>query len=433
MNDQTHTQKDSEQTVSAKINADSPSLSTQNQPSQASFSEKYVSVSEKLKRFKPGRIKTVKHYPTGISKLDTVLGGGLYAGLTFLGARPGMGKSTLALQIASEIAAADYPVLFYSLEMPSIRMESKILNRAIHLSDMDTAITSDWLLREENAAPQNAETWNLIEKVEEDISDDYTSLYIKSRKKISFSARDIIQDVERFINEKKCQPVIFVDYLQILSSCSENRNATERQKNDENINALSSLSNKHGLAIFIISSLNRESYRDEQRPLRMDSFKETGSIEYSASVILGLQPRNIRLTGFNYEAEMSKDARELELVFLKQRYGASGMRSSVPLDFYPAKDLYLEIKESADSVPARTVAPQNKPTIQKRKQQISKTNSTKAISGKPRSKPAAPKLTAPASDLPITDSENPALANLQYPDDPRARLAAEFFRKQKEQ
>ena len=49
----------------------------------------FISVSERLKRFKPasGR-RTVKHYPTGIKKLDQMLGGGLYAGLTFLGARP---------------------------------------------------------------------------------------------------------------------------------------------------------------------------------------------------------------------------------------------------------------------------------------------------------------------------------------------------------
>lgn len=94
----------------------------------------FISVSERLKQFKPasGR-RTVKHYPTGIKKLDQMLGGGLYAGLTFLGARPGMGKSTFALQIASEIAAAGSPVLFYSLEMPSVRMEAKILNRAIHM------------------------------------------------------------------------------------------------------------------------------------------------------------------------------------------------------------------------------------------------------------------------------------------------------------
>ena len=114
-------------------------------------SENFISVSERLKRFKPnsGR-RTVKHYPTGIKKLNQMLGGGLYAGLTFLGARPGMGKSTFALQIASEIAAAGSPVLFYSLEMPSVRMEAKILNRAIHMRYPNSSLTADWFLREEN-------------------------------------------------------------------------------------------------------------------------------------------------------------------------------------------------------------------------------------------------------------------------------------------
>lgn len=94
----------------------------------------------------------------------------------------------------------------------------------------------------------------------------------------------------------------------------------------------------------MISSLNRESYREEQRPLRMDSFKETGGIEYSASVILGLQPRNIRQPKFNYEQEMSKDIRELEIVFLKQRYGISGMKANVSVDFFASKDLYTACK-----------------------------------------------------------------------------------------
>ena len=86
----------------------------------------------------------------------------------------------------------------------------------------------------------------------------------------------------------------------------------------------------------MISSLNRESYREEQKSLRMDSFKETGGIEYSASVILGLQPRNIRQPKFNYEQEISKEIREQEIVFLKQRYGISGMKANVSVDFHAA-------------------------------------------------------------------------------------------------
>lgn len=399
----------------------------------------YISVSERLKNFKPGTIRTVKHYPTGIRKLDTVLGGGLYAGLTFLGARPGMGKSTFALQIASQIASANYPVLFYSLEMPSIRMESKILNRAIHLKYPDSDITSDWLLREEALSSKNRKKWDIVEQIETDISEQYNCLYIKERNKVAFSARDIIQDTEQFIREKKQRPILFVDYLQILSSCSDSRTMTERQKNDENINALSALSNKYGLAVFIISSLNRESYRDEQRPLRMDSFKETGSIEYSASVILGMQPRNIRHPGFNYEVEMSKDARELELVFLKQRYGASGMQANVSLDFYAAKDLYLESNASNNTgngtsatVTADSISSDKKVTADSTSFVTKSTANVKSVT--PVKKTTTVHKAAPVYQTPSTHSADQATEQsaLQYPDDPRARLIAEFRRQQKE-
>ena len=300
----------------------------------------YVPVSERLKLFRPGMIKTVEHYPTGIQKLDQMLGGGLYAGLIFLGARPGMGKSTLALQIASEVAAGGTPVLFYSLEMPAIRLESKILNRAIHLEQKDSPITSDWLLRTENTG--KSEEWEMAEEVGERISSRYSQLYIKERKQISFSAEDVIADVERFMEQTGKKPVVFVDYLQILSACTFGRNQADKQRTDENINALSSLSNKHDMAVFVISSLNRESYKNTQKPLQMDSFKETGGIEYSASVILGLQSRKLQNENYDHEAEMSKDMRELEIVFLKQRYGRTGQNANVPVDFYPAYDLYID-------------------------------------------------------------------------------------------
>lgn len=394
-------------------------------------SGRYISVSERLTQFKSGSVKTVKHYPTGIQKLDKTLGGGLYAGLTFLGARPGMGKSTFALQIASEIAAGGFPVLFYSLEMPAIRMEAKILNRAIHMRYPDNSITADWFLREENMQPKNKGNWLLAEKVEREISDDYKNLYIREREKISFSGQDIIQDTELFMKEKKKKPVVFVDYLQILSSSSGNRNATERQKNDENINALSSLSNKHGLAVFVISSLNRESYKDTQRPLRMDSFKETGGIEYSASVILGMQPRNIHQPRFNYEMEMSKEARELEIVFLKQRYGVSGIRANVNVDFYAAKDLYVEKgvsgrkntaaeKQEQDVIPEKTKDQSSGQKISsKQSQNDDGTQVTKISENVPES---------PETETDETENTASGKKELEYPDDPRERLAEAFRR-----
>lgn len=314
----------------------------------------YISVAEKLKLFRPGKIQTVEHYPTGIRQLDERLGGGLYSGLIFLGARPGMGKSTLALQIASEVAAGGTPVLFYSLEMPAIRIESKILNRAIHMQDPEAKITSDWLLREENV--DKKEEWELVEKVQKKMGSRYEKLYIKERDKISFSAEDIVADVEKFMEETGSKPVVFVDYLQILSACASTRGTADKQRNDENINVLSSLSNKYDMAVFVISSLNRESYRNAQKSIQLDSFKETGGIEYSASVILGLQLRNIEIIGAMHESAMSSPVRKLELVFLKQRYGMTGTGANVALDFYPAKDLYLEYRaEESSRVKAETM------------------------------------------------------------------------------
>ena len=349
------------------------------------------------------------------------------AGLTFLGARPGMGKSTFALQIASEIAAAGSPVLFYSLEMPSVRMEAKILNRAIHMRYPNSSLTADWFLREENNTGKQKD-WKLVEKVGKEISGSFDKMYIKERKKLSVSGRDIVQDVEMFMNEKKEKPVVFVDYLQILSSCTGNRNATERQKNDENINELSGLSNKYDLAVFVISSLNRESYREEQRSLRMDSFKETGGIEYSASVILGLQPRNIRQPKFNYEQEMSKEIREQEIVFLKQRYGISGMKANVSVDFHAAKDLYTE-KGAFGKKSAQNVSRETKTD----KKNTENANALPKKSGSASENTTLQDVKANADSLKNTETqaleaERPQTqnANLEYPDDPRARLEEEF-------
>ena len=324
----------------------------------------FISVSERLKQFKPasGR-RTVKHYPTGIKKLDQMLGGGLYAGLTFLGS----------------------PVLFYSLEMPSVRMEAKILNRAIHMRYPNSSLTADWFLREENNTGKQKD-WKLVEKVGKEISGSFDKMYIKERKKLSVSGRDIVQDVEMFMNEKKEKPV------------------------------------------FVISSLNRESYREEQRSLRMDSFKETGGIEYSASVILGLQPRNIRQPKFNYEQEMSKEVREQEIVFLKQRYGISGMKANVSVDFHAAKDLYTE-KGASGKKSAPNVSRETKTD----KKNTENANALPKKSGSASEAAVPQDVKVNADSLKNTETQAPEAerpqtqnTNLEYPDDPRARLAEEF-------
>ena len=66
---------------------------------------------------------------TGFPALDRLLGGGLSPGLTVLGASPGLGKSTLALNIAQHAAAHGSPVRYYSYEMPPKRLGMKLITR----------------------------------------------------------------------------------------------------------------------------------------------------------------------------------------------------------------------------------------------------------------------------------------------------------------
>lgn len=67
--------------------------------------------------------------PTGFAKLDSLLGGGLFAGLYVLGASSSLGKTTLTCQIANQIAATEKDVLIFSLEMARQEIIAKDISR----------------------------------------------------------------------------------------------------------------------------------------------------------------------------------------------------------------------------------------------------------------------------------------------------------------
>ena len=302
----------------------------------------FVPASEQLGEFKRNGLMLQRHYTTGITGVDDVLGGGLYPGIAVLGAIPGMGKSTLALQIAAAVAKHGTPVLFYSLEMPGDRVASKLLNREIHLMHPESKITSDWLLREESHINGSDSDWDLVAEAQASLNESYDKLYIRDCSALAFSAASLAADAMRFVERMHERPTVFVDYLQYLAPEDNRGFLSDKQRTDASVKELKSLALKLRMPVVAISSLNRDSYA---KSLRLDSFKETGGIEYTASVVFGLQFRNI---GGDREEELGKEPRELELTCLKQRYGRAGASSAVALDFYPARDLFEEKGAAAE-------------------------------------------------------------------------------------
>ena len=95
--------------------------------------------------------------------------------------------------------------------------------------------------------------------------------------------KEIRETVQNHVDITHNKPVIFIDYIQMLSSSSH---MTDKQAVDKNIMELKRISRDFDIPVIGISSFNRDSYNVS---VNLASFKESGAIEYSSDVLMGLQ------------------------------------------------------------------------------------------------------------------------------------------------
>lgn len=317
------------------------------------------------------RSSCVQRIPTGFRQLDKLIQGGLGPELTVLGAISSLGKSTFAIQMAQNISARklngkNIPVLFFSLEMSRQNIALKMAARtAFELAAENETDYSECKARALSSAeisgtvaldPQKAA---LRERTLSKCREETSSLYIIERdaNHLSFSADTITGTVDSFMKAyPETAPVVFVDYLQILSSSSNNYGTkNERQIVDENISQLWLLAKNKQIPVFVISSVNRESYN---KPISFAAFKESGAIEFTADVVLGMQFSALRgmdksqQKQFSADNEKKYDPRRLEIKVLKQRYGRSGDDVYCDFNYYPAYSCFKECTENQLSASA---------------------------------------------------------------------------------
>ena len=284
------------------------------------------------KIFEPGNELRMEYIPTGFPRLDGALGGGLTPGLTCLGAVSGVGKTTLAMQIAAQIAGSNRPVIVFSLEMSRNSLAVKELSRQTYLMTADrpslakdynflTSAAMDHLLPEERAVIEAAND-KAIEQ----------GIYVVDTD-IMHSKGITANDIDNFIDDylTVCRPdktpVVIVDYLQIMPS--PNDTLQERQAIDKNVGALRLTANNYHIPVIMISALNRESYAD---PVSLASFKGSGGIEYQCDTVLALQMSGIGIKNYNDQKTRCANPREVDLVVLKQRNGPVGI--TIPFRYY---------------------------------------------------------------------------------------------------
>lgn len=267
------------------------------------------------------------------------LAGGLYPGLYVIGAISSLGKTTFVQQLADNVAAAGKPVLFFSLEMSRLEMASKSISRKTAQLDYANAISSLKIrtgtkarIIEQAIEAYTAAVGNRLQVIEggfettvESIKD-YTRAYIEQH--------------------KGSRPVIIVDYLQVLQGAQK---STVRENIDYNVVELKRLARALDVPVIVISSINRGNYL---MPVDFESFKESGGIEYTADVVLGLQlacldenpvfqkEKAIMEKREAIKAAKAENPRMIKLVCLKNRYGRPDW--TITYKYYPQYDYFVE-------------------------------------------------------------------------------------------
>lgn len=259
-----------------------------------------------------------KRVKTGFPKLDRALGGLGNGTLNILAARPGMGKSSLALNIAHNAALFHKKtVAIFSLEMSKEEIGKRLLSshgqvdsqKFLFTKDIDN---SDW------GKLGTAAAVFLDAKI---FVDDSAGL-----SPIEMIARCRQLQMEHHLD------LVVIDYLQLMTL--KGRRESRQQEISEISRTLKLLAKDLDVAVLALSQLSRESEkRDVPRPILSD-LRESGSIEQDADSVMMLYREKDK-----EENDKSKQANTVELIIAKNR---SGPVKSIWLGWIPEFTLFIE-------------------------------------------------------------------------------------------
>ena len=273
-------------------------------------------------------------WSTGLCSLDEILNGGLKPKIYVLGGNSSVGKTTFALQMAADIAKTGKPVLFVNYEQSYRVLLAKIISRESVLadeSDLKNAYSSSRITDEDTSG--DLELRRFLENHCTVLLDNIM-LYCPDS---DISLEALTQAVELITQKKGNSPVVFIDYLQLLATTLHHENA--KINVDETILYVRELIKKYQIPIVLISSLNRSSY--DQR-ITMGAFKESGLIEYSADVLLGLENITNMNSNLAYRSRIQPETRDVLLRILKNKEGTAF--KEIKLVYTPEFNIFEEYK-----------------------------------------------------------------------------------------
>ena len=215
--------------------------------------------------------ETLRGVPSGYTELDRITQGWQKSDLIILAARPSMGKTAFALNLARN-AAVDFqkPIAFFSLEMSSVQLVTRLIST-------ETMLTAD-KLRTGHLAEYE---WHQLNTMVSPLVE--AKIFIDDTAQLSIF--DLRAKCRRLKQQHDIQ-MIFIDYLQLMTAKGD-KNGTREQEISTISRSLKSLAKELNVPVLALSQLSRsvETRPGSKKPILSD-LRESGAIEQDADMVL---------------------------------------------------------------------------------------------------------------------------------------------------
>jgi len=262
---------------------------------------------------------------TGLQKFDETVGGLFPGELIILAARPSVGKSALACQIAEHNARRGRVVYLASLEMAARELAGRIIcglarvsGRKIRtgtLADEDYAALGDWC-------------------------NDFARLPVLFDDRPALTVGEIRRTCRRLM--RKGLSMVIIDYLQLITP--DDRREIREQQVAKMARALKQLSRELRLPVLCLAQLNRQNDKESRRP-RLSDLRESGAIEQDADDVMFLHPMKTYDQQQEERRNGFKQGHDTELIVAKQRNGET---PTFKLEWFPEVTRFEDYSEAAD-------------------------------------------------------------------------------------
>lgn len=272
-------------------------------------------VKRRLKDYERAEAGVMPGFPTGIAKLDAVIGGWQPGIVSIVAARPAMGKSSLGLATADACSMADVGAHLFSLEDTESAYADRAISRTsgVWAEDMRNGRFTNGSLQDIGDAARN------LGKRKGWLVDGRSGI----------TADEIVRSVRRRKRDNGTK-VVIVDYVQLVK---RPQRMTGHEALSEIVTTLADAAKQDGLAYVVMSQLNRElEKREDKRPLLSD-LRESGSLEERSKCVVGVYRGSVygkAKPDIDYdpkrEAKPDDDEyrKQVQLLILKNSNGRTG-------------------------------------------------------------------------------------------------------------